>query len=80
MLYIVLLRHFANGEVIESCGVVVIELLKMLRRNGVSSSILVVASWSWIFFLNLCRYSGRENPGLKRCLNADTCLYQICHV
>ena len=33
---------------------------------GVSSSILVVASRSWV--QNLCRYSGRENAGSKRCL------------
>ena len=42
--YIVFICYFANGEVIESCGVIVIELLKMLCRNGVSSSIAVVAS------------------------------------
>jgi len=69
------------------CGVVVIELQKMLCRVGDSSLfrigdssyMVVIASWSWIF-KNLCRHSGKENPGLKHCFRADMYLYQMCRV
>jgi len=50
-----------------TCGVAVIELQKMLCRIGDSSSMVVIASWSWIF-KNLFRHSGKENPGSKHCL------------
>jgi hypothetical protein len=33
----------------------------MLCRIGVSSSVVVIASWSWIF-LNFSRHSGKANP------------------
>jgi len=35
------------------CGVVLIELLKKLCRIAVSSSVVVVARWSWILFFKV---------------------------
>jgi len=61
------------------CGVGVIELQKLLCRIGDSSSVVVIASWSWSF-KNSCRLSGKKNPGSKHCLRADAYLYQMCRV
>jgi len=61
------------------CGVVVIELQKILCRIGDSLSVVVIASWSRIF-KTLCRHSGKENPDSKHCLCADAYLYQMCRV
>jgi len=43
-----LIRQWQSDWIVR--GVVVIELQKMLCRIGVSSSIVAIASRSWIFF------------------------------
>jgi len=61
------------------CGVVVIELQKMVCRIGVSLSTVVVASWSWVF-KTLRRTFWQGEPRLEMLLCADAYLYQMCHV
>jgi hypothetical protein len=71
--YIVSLCYFALGEVIASCVVL---------YSGINWCFVVYSGSRQpeLGLKNLCKYSGRENPGSKRCLRAVTYLCKLCHV